>query len=247
MNNNIIVKYNLIYLCLYSTAPPTFVDYGIKTIQNYTYIHHSKTKPNLTATKYSYCTAEFRCKTHQAYSPIPKSAHTSVTDAAKLTSASPTSRKMFFNELARKCYEVASQEEKEAEKPVPVPRRPTTLTVKPQNDLLADDNQGDIPQTSATISGSTYTMTVSSNPGEVTTTTTAAETVDSSSPLYENFNTSGKTMRRRIEQGLPNQAIILFAPIGMAEDLTKVQLILCKEIKTEIQNSKMIQQKCDIE
>ena len=42
-------------------------------------------------------------------------------------------------------------------------------------------------------------------------------------------------MRRRIEQGLPNQAITLFVPIGMAEDLTKVQLILCNEIKTEIQ------------
>ena len=45
-------------------------------------------------------------------------------------------------------------------------------------------------------------------------------------------------MRRRIEQGLPNQAITLFTPIGMAEDLTKVQLILCNEIKTEIQEVK---------
>ena len=57
--------------------------------------------------------------------PISKSAHTSaahasVTDAAKLTSASPTSRKMFFDEVARKCYEVACQEEKEAEKLVPI-------------------------------------------------------------------------------------------------------------------------------
>ena len=81
-------------------------------------------------------------------------------------------------------------------------------------------------------------MTVSSNPGEVTTTTTTAKTADISLPLPENFNTSGKTMRRRIEQGLPSQAITLFAPIGMAEDLTKVQLILCKEIKTEIQEVK---------
>ena len=45
-------------------------------------------------------------------------------------------------------------------------------------------------------------------------------------------------MRRRIEQGLPSQAITLFAPIGMAEDLTNVQLILSKEIKTEIQEVK---------
>ena len=45
-------------------------------------------------------------------------------------------------------------------------------------------------------------------------------------------------MRRRIEQGQPSQAITLFSPIGMAEDITKVQLILCKEIKTEIQEVK---------
>ena len=45
-------------------------------------------------------------------------------------------------------------------------------------------------------------------------------------------------MRRRIEQGLPIQAITLFTPIGMAEDLTKVQLNLCNEIKTEIQEVK---------
>ena len=143
--------------------------------------------------------------------PIPKSAHTSaahasVTDATKLTSASPTSRKMFFDEVARNCYEVASQEEKKAMKLVAVPRRPTTLPVKPQNALQSDENQGEIPQTSATTAGSTYTMTLSSNPGEVTTTTTTAKTADISSPLPQNLNTSRKTMRRRIEQGLPSQA-----------------------------------------
>ena len=68
--------------------------------------------------------------------PIPKFAHTSVahasvTDVAKLTSASPTSRKMSSEEVARRCYEIASQEEDEEKKPVPVPRRPTTLSVKP--------------------------------------------------------------------------------------------------------------------
>ena len=47
-------------------------------------------------------------------------------------------------------------------------------------------------------------------------------------------------MRRRVEQGLPNQAITLFMPTGMLEDLTKVQLILCNEIKTEIQEVKNI-------
>ena len=168
--------------------------------------------------------------------PIPKPAHTSVaqvsvTGVANLTSASPTSRKMSSEEVARRCYEIASQEEK---KSAPVPRRPTTLTVKPQQ----DDRQREMPQTSATNAGPTYTMTVSSNPGEVTTTTTTTKIADIPTSLPENINTSGKTMRRRIEQGLPSQAITLFAPIGMAEDLTKVQLILCKEIKTEIQEVK---------
>ena len=96
--------------------------------------------------------------------PIPKSVHTSVaqvyvTDADKLTSVSPTSRKMFFHDTAKKCYEEANQEEKEAEKPVPGPRRPTTLPVKPQN----VDSQSETPQTSATVAGSTNTMTVSTN------------------------------------------------------------------------------------
>ena len=44
-------------------------------------------------------------------------------------------------------------------------------------------------------------MTVSSNPGEATTTTTTANTAVSSTthPQWKNYNTSGKTMRRRIE------------------------------------------------
>ena len=42
-------------------------------------------------------------------------------------------------------------------------------------------------------------------------------------------------MKRRVEQGLPNQALTLFAPVAMAEDLTKVQLILCNDVKTELQ------------
>ena len=176
--------------------------------------------------------------------PILKSAHTSVahasvTDVTKLTSASPISRKMFFEEIARKCYEVANQVEKEDEQPVPVHRRPATLPVKPQT-MQSDINQGEMPQTSATNAGSTYTMTVSSHPGEVTNTTTTAKTTKIPTSLPENINTSGKTMRRGIEQGLPSQAITLFVPIGMAEDLTKVQLILCREIKTEIQEVKSL-------
>ena len=166
--------------------------------------------------------------------PIPKPAHTSVaqvsvTGVANLTSTLLMSRKMSSEEVARRCYEIANQEEKKS-----VPRRPTTLTVKPQQ----DDRQKEMTQTSATNVGPTYTMAVSSNLGEVTTTTTTTKTADIPTSLPENINTSGKTMKRRVEHGLPSQAITLFAPIGMVEDLTKVQLILCKEIKTEIQEVK---------
>ena len=129
--------------------------------------------------------------------PIPKPvhssvAHASVTDVTRLISASPSPRKMFFEEVARRCYEVANQEEEEEDKSVP--RRPTTLSVKPQNTSQKDENEEEIPQTSATSAGSTYTMTVSSNHGEATTTTTTTKTT----PLPENVNTSGKTMRDKI-------------------------------------------------
>ena len=42
-------------------------------------------------------------------------------------------------------------------------------------------------------------------------------------------------LRRRIEEGHPNQALTLFAPLGMAEDFTKIQFTLCNEIKAELQ------------
>ena len=41
-------------------------------------------------------------------------------------------------------------------------------------------------------------------------------------------------MKRRIEDGRPNQAVTLFAPVGVAEDLSKTQYILCGEIKQEL-------------
>ena len=166
--------------------------------------------------------------------PIPRPAHTSVaqvsvTGVAELTCASPTSRRMSSEEIARRCYEIAKQGE---EKLDPVPIRPTTLPVKPQHD------DREIPQTSAINAEPTYTIAANSTSGEVTTTTTTTRGAEIPTPLPENINTSGKTMRRRVEQGLPSQAITLFAPIGMTEDLTKVLLIMCKEIKTDIQEVK---------
>ena len=40
---------------------------------------------------------------------------------------------------------------------------------------------------------------------------------------------------RMLSRALPNQARTLFVPVGIAEGLANIQLILCEEIKTEIQ------------
>ena len=48
------------------------------------------------------------------------------------------------------------------------------------------------------------------------------------------FNTSGTTMKKRIEDGKPTQAVTLFAPVGVAEDLSKTQYLLHGEIKEEL-------------
>ena len=53
-------------------------------------------------------------------------------------------------------------------------------------------------------------------------------------PVTQFFNTSGTTMKNRIDDGKPNQALTLFAPVGEAEDLSKTQYLLCGEIKEEL-------------
>ena len=42
------------------------------------------------------------------------------------------------------------------------------------------------------------------------------------------------TMASKQSAGRPNQAVTLFAPVGVAEDLSKTQFILCGEIKQEL-------------
>ena len=46
-------------------------------------------------------------------------------------------------------------------------------------------------------------------------------------PVTPIFNTSGTTMKKIIEDGKPTQAVTLFAPVGVAEDLSKTQYLLC--------------------
>ena len=55
-----------------------------------------------------------------------------------------------------------------------------------------------------------------------------------SKPVTPIFNTSGTTMKKRIEDGQPTQAVTFFAPVGIAEDLSKTQYLLCGEIREEL-------------
>ena len=41
-------------------------------------------------------------------------------------------------------------------------------------------------------------------------------------------------MKNRIEDGKPTQAVTLFVPVGVAEDLSKTQYLQCGEIKEEL-------------
>ena len=66
---------------------------------------------------------------------------------------------------------------------------------------------------------------------------TSSSSNTATKPVTAVFNTSGAEMRRRIDDGKPNQAVTLFAPVGVAEDLSKTQYLLyllCGEIKQEL-------------
>ena len=41
-------------------------------------------------------------------------------------------------------------------------------------------------------------------------------------------------MKNRIEDGKPTQAVTLFAPVAVAEDLSKTQYLLCNEMKEDL-------------
>ena len=74
------------------------------------------------------------------------------------------------------------------------------------------------------------------------TNTTGTKTIYSTSsygnpttkPVKPMYNISGAWMKKRVEEGKPTQAVTLFAPIGVDEDLTKTQYLLCGEIKEEL-------------
>ena len=71
---------------------------------------------------------------------------------------------------------------------------------------------------------------------------TATKTVYSTStcgnpsikPVTPTYNTSSATIKKRVEKGKSIPAVTLFTPIGIAEDLSKTQYLLCGEIKEEM-------------
>ena len=100
-------------------------------------------------------------------------------------------------------------------KPVTVPRRPTTLPVRPQN----VDNQSDVPQISATVAGSTCTMTMNSSSGEATTTATGVKTAEG--PTHpENFQYFRKSNEKKSRTGTtkPSHYIICTNRDGRGPD-----------------------------
>ena len=50
-------------------------------------------------------------------------------------------------------------------------------------------------------------------------------------PVTLMYNTSGAWMKKKVEEGKPAQVVTLFAPIGVADYLSKTQYLLCGEIK----------------
>ena len=118
----------------------------------------------------------------------------------------------------------------------PVSGSTSTVTISSSTEYMS-------PNTST--SGSTNTVTVSSTLGEETPTSTTSNPTEGSTShaewrkttrmAAENYTISGSMMKNKVEQSPPTQAKTFFVPIGMAEDLARIQLILCNEIKTEIQ------------
>ena len=100
-----------------------------------------------------------------------------------------------------------------------------------------------IPKASTAPLGSTVTSSAATG-GPSTTTAVADAAEASTSKIGESmpsnifadmeFNKSRSVLRRRIEEGHPNRVFTLFVPIGLAEDLTKIQFTLCNEIKSEL-------------
>ena len=127
-----------------------------------------------------------------------------VTDVAELISASAESRRMFLTEVTRTCLEAAKKDKKDRD----------------SHQMTSSQLRQSTTNTSTTSTRTIFSASSSSD--------TATK------PVTAVYNTSGTEMKRRIEDGKPNQAVTLFAPVGVAEDLSKTQYLLYGEIKQEL-------------
>ena len=92
-----------------------------------------------------------------------------------------------------------------------------------------------MPDSSATGKLSTTTTTAEPTEAEASTSQGNSRRKMASSYADPGYNKSASVLKKRIEAGESNQALTLFAPLGMAEDLTKIQFTLCNKIKAELQ------------
>ena len=191
-----------------------------------------------------------------AYSPLIQQ---HVTNAAAIIASNHLTRNMFIVEFFKKCSEIVLWEKrtrKTAPELLPESPKPTGESPHSSRSYSSDVQhitpEGDdvlnryikkysMPRISNPGSGTTTTVTVSSTLGEETPTSNPTEDSTSHAECRRTNRratvnkTSGSMMKNKVEQSLPNQAKTLFAPVGIAEDLARIQLILCEEIKTEIQ------------
>ena len=188
-----------------------------------------------------------------AYSPLIQQ---HVTNAAAMIASNHLTRNMFIVEVFKKCSEIALWEKRTGKTaPELLPESPKPTGESPQSShSYSSDVQHITPEGDDVLNRyikkysmpkiSTTTVTVSSTLGEETPSTTTSNPTEGSTSHAECRRTnrratvnktSGSMMKNKVEQSLPNQAKTLFAPVGIAEDLVNIQLILCEEIKTEIQ------------
>ena len=185
-----------------------------------------------------------------AYSPLIQQY---VTNAATIIASNRLTRNMFIVEVFKKCSKIALWEKrtgKTAPELLPESPKPTAEPphsshsyssdvqhITPEGDDVLNRYIKKYTMPRISTSGSTNTVNVSSTTTSIPPegTTSHAEWKRTNRRATENYNTSGFMMKNKAEQTLLNQAKTLFASIGIAEDLAKFQLILCEEIKTEIQ------------
>ena len=181
-----------------------------------------------------------------AYSPLIQQY---VTDAAAIIASNNLTRNMCIVEVFKKCSEIAIWEKRTGKTaPELLPESPKPTGESPQSShSYSSDVQHITPEGDDVLNRyikkyympktSTTTVIVSSTLGEEAPSTTPSNPTEGSTSHAECTvnKTSDFMMMNKVEQSLPNQAKTLFAPVGIAEALAKIQLILCEEIKTEIQ------------